>query len=275
MNRIKRYLKRLLNIVKRPEVRILPGQLAFFIVLSVVPLIAMIGLMCSWFHVSLSGVVNVVLEAIPEAVINTLRPAFTDPGFTAGFSIIVGFVLASNGTHSIIVASNMLFKLENKNYLARRIKAFFMLIILILLFFFIVVVLGFGNVILKAILSLEFLSHISEYIYMLFISLKWPVAIILIFCMVKLLYTMALDKNIPSRYMNKGALFTTTCCLLVTAIYSYYASNLANYTKFYGNLANIVILMMWVYIIAYVFVIGIAINSDIYNVEKITTDKKD
>lgn len=275
MNRIKRYLKRLINIIKRPEVRILPGQIAFFIVLSVVPLIAMIGLLCSWFHVSLGGIVSVVLETIPEAVINTLKPAFTDPGFTAGFSIVVGFVLASNGTHSIIVASNMLFKIENKNYLARRIKAFFMLIILVLLFFFIVVVLGFGNVILKAILSLEFLSHISEYIYMLFISLKWPVAIILIFVMVKLLYTMALDKNIPSKYMNKGALFTTTCCLLVTAIYSYYASNLANYTKFYGNLANIVILMMWVYIIVYVFVIGIAINSDVYNVEKITTDKKD
>lgn len=275
MNRIKRYLKRLLNIIKRPEVRILPGQIAFFVVLSAVPLIAMIGLLCSLFHVSLGGIISVVLETIPEAVINTLKPAFTDPGFTAGFSIIVGFVLASNGTHSIIVASNMLFKLENKNYLARRIKAFFMLIILIILFFFIVVVLGFGNVILKAILSLEFLSHISEYIYMLFISLKWPVAIILIFVMVKLLYTMALDKNIPSKYMNKGALFTTTCCLLVTAIYSYYASNFANYTKFYGNLANIVILMMWVYIIAYIFVIGIAINSDIYNVEKITTDKND
>jgi len=275
MNRIRRYLKRLSNIIKRPEVRILPGQIAFFIVLSVVPLIAMIGLLCSWLHVSLGGIINVILETIPEAVIDILKPAFTDPGFTAGFSIVVGFVLASNGTHSIIVASNMLFKIENKNYLARRIKAFFMLIILVLLFFFIVVVLGFGNVILKAVLSLEFLSHISEYIYMLFISLKWPTAIILIFVMVKLLYTMALDKNIPSRYMNKGALFTTTCCLLVTAVYSYYASNLANYTKFYGNLANIVILMMWVYIIVYVFVIGIAINSDIYNVEKITTDKKD
>lgn len=275
MKRIKRYLKRLLSIIKRPEVRILPGQIAFFVVLSVVPLIALVGCLCSLFHVSLGGIVSIFTDTVPEAVINILKPAFTAPGFTAGFSIIVGFVMASNGTHSIIVASNMLFKIDTRNYLSRRIKAFFMLIILVLLFFFIVVVLGFGNVILKQILSLEILSHVVEYIYMLFVSLKWPMAIILIFFMVKLLYTMALDQNIPSKYMNKGAIFSTTGCLFVTAIYSYYASNFANYSKFYGNLANIVVLMIWVYIIAYIFVIGIAINSDIYNVEKTTADKKD
>lgn len=275
MKRIKRYLKRLLNIIKRPEVRILPGQIAFFIVLSVVPLIALVGCLCSLFHVSLGGIVSIFADTVPEAVINILKPAFTNPGFTAGFSIIVGFAMASNGTHSIIVASNMLFKIDTRNYLSRRIKAFFMLIILLLLFFFIVVVLGFGNVILKQILSLEILSHVAEYIYMLFISLKWPIAIILIFFTVKLLYTMALDQNIPSKYMNKGAIFSTTGCLLVTALYSYYASNLANYSKFYGSLANIVVLMIWVYIIAYIFVIGIAINSDVYNVEKTTSDKKD
>ena len=274
MKRIKRYIKRLLNIIKRPEVRILPGQIAFFIVLSVVPLMALIGCLCALFHISLGGIVSIFVDTVPDAVVNILKPAFTSPGFTAGFSIIVGFVMASNGTHSIIVASNMLFKIESKDYLATRIKAFFMLIILVFLFFFIVVVLGFGNVILKQVLSLEILSHVAEYIYMLFISLKWPVAIILIFFMIKLLYTMALNEIVPSRYMNKGAIFATTCCLFITAIYSYYASNFANYTKFYGNLANIVVLMMWVYIIAYIFVIGIAINSDIYNVEKTANNKK-
>ena len=148
-----------------------------------------------------------------------------------------------------------------------------MLFILVTLFFFIVVVLGFGNVILKAILSLKFLSHASDFIYTIFILLKWPIAIVLIFLMVKLLYTMALEKNVPSRYMNKGAIFTTCCWLLITAIYSFYASNFANYSKFYGSLANIVVLMFWIYILAYILVIGIAINSDNYLMEKSSNNK--
>lgn len=271
---MKKDLNRLINIIKKPELRILPGQIAFFMVLSAVPLIALIGCLCSLFSVSLNGIINMFSETIPSAVVNILMPAFTNPGVTAGFSIIVGFVVASNGAHSIIVASNLLFKIETGSYLKRRIKAFFMLFILVLLFFFIVVILGFGNVILKVILSLEFLSHIKDFVYTIFILLKWPIAIIVIFFMIKLLYTMALDENIPSRYMNKGALFTTGCWLLVTALYSYYASNFANYSKFYGNLANIIVLMIWVYILSYILVIGIAINSDNYNVEKNTNNKK-
>ena len=186
MKKLKGYIKRLNNILKRPEVKILPGQIAYFVVLSAVPLIALIGCLCSLFSVSLNGVLNIFVENIPEAVINILKPAFTNPGFTAGFSIIVGFIVASNGTHSIIVATNLLFKIETKDYIKRRIKAFFMLIVLVLLFFFIVVVLGFGNVILKMILSLKVLANVSEYIYTIFILLKWPIAIVLIFFMVTL-----------------------------------------------------------------------------------------
>ena len=83
--------------------------------------------------------------------------------------------------------------------------------------------------------------------------------------MIKLLYTMAPDKHIASKYVNKGAVFTTVGWLIVTAVYSYYANNVANYNLFYGGLSGLVILMMWIYIIAYIFVIGIAINTNDYH----------
>lgn len=269
-----KYIARLIKIVKKPELQILPGQIAFFMVLSVVPLLALIAWICSIFSISLDGILNMFIGTIPEAVMDILESAFKNPGFTAGFSIIVGFIVASNGTYSIILASNTLFKIDNNDYLKKRVKAFFMLFLLVLLFCFIVVILGFGNIILKAILSLQILSNVSNYIYQVFILLKWPVALILVFFMVKLLYTISLDKNIPSKYMNKGAIFTTICWLLVAALYSYYVSHFAHYDKFYGNLANIVVLMIWVYILAYILVIGIAINSDNYMV-KINNNKND
>ena len=45
-------------------------------------------------------------------------------------------------------------------------------------------------------------------------------------------------------------------------IYSYYINHYANYSIFYGALANIVILMLWVYLLSYVFVLGLAMNYD-------------
>ena len=35
--------KKLINLICKPEMRILPGQLAFFLVMSIVPMIALVG----------------------------------------------------------------------------------------------------------------------------------------------------------------------------------------------------------------------------------------
>jgi len=43
MNITKRYIKKLIKIIKKPEMKILPGHLAFFLVLSLIPIITMIG----------------------------------------------------------------------------------------------------------------------------------------------------------------------------------------------------------------------------------------
>ena len=53
----------------------------------------------------------------------------------------------------------------------------------------------------------------------------------------------------------------------MTLIYSYYVANFSNYDIFYGGLTNIVIMMMWIYLISYIIVIGISINTHAY-VEK-------
>ena len=75
--------------------------------------------------------------------------------------------------------------------------------------------------------------------------------------------------------MNRGAIFTTLGWILVTAIYSYYVAHFSKYDIFYGSLSNIIILMMWIYILSYILVLGIAINSNYYEMAKTDSiDKK-
>ena len=267
MNQIKEYFHKLMKIIRKEELRVLPGNLAFFLVLSIVPIITLIGLICSLFSISLVDITNLLSELIPKQVEDILTP-FVSGKVNAGnltWYFILGFILASNGAHSIIVASNALYHIQNQSYLKRRVKALFLTIILMFLFLFILIFLAFGNTILKFILGLNIFSSVALKIYSIFILFKWPVATIMIFLMIKLLYTMAPDKRIPSKHVNKGAGFTTVGWLLITGIYSYYANNLANYNLFYGGLSGLIILMMWVYIISYIFVIGIAINTSGYH----------
>lgn len=271
--RVKNILTKLYNIIRKPEMLILPGNLAFFLVLSVFPIIILIGLIASTFSLSLDSIVAFINENLPRQIFDIITTFISGKGidFNVGFFTVTAFVLASNGPHSIIVTSNTLYNFEQGSYLNRRIKALILTILLVLLFIFIIVVLAFGNIIVKAIFEIGILKNLSSFAYSMFVYLKWPIAFFIIFFSIKLLYTIAPDYNIPSRYVNKGAIFTTLGWILTTAIYSYYVTHFSKYDIFYGSLSNIIILMMYIYFLSYILVLGIAINSSSYEMLKISS----
>ena len=262
-------IKNFINILNKSEVRVLPGTIAFFLFMSIVPLMMLGALIFSKLSFTLINVVDIFSEMIPSNVYKLLTPILANVGSNSlsGWYIILGLILASNGTHSIILASNTLYEIENKSYIYQRIKALIMIIVASTVFFFILFVLGFGNSILNFVLSLEMFNEIGPKIYNMFLILKWPIAIIVIFILIKVLYTLAPDKKIPSKYVNKGVMFTTIGWVIATSIYSFYATNIANYDLIYGSLSSIMVLLIWVYVMSYILVVGIAINTNIYELE--------
>ena len=268
MKNIKKYIKRLYKVIRKNEMRILPGQIAYFIVLSIIPLVSLIGYIASLFSIDVEYVVDAINGSLPKQIIEIILPAFSNTSLLTGISFIIVVFIASNGTSSIIVASNILFKLEDTGYIRRRIKAFLMLLILVTLFLFMLIVLAFGDNLIKIVFKLIFTSSVPKAVYEMFLFAKWLVGLLIVFILVKMIFTIAPDSPIPSKNMNKGALFTTLSWLLITSIYSIYVTNFADYSLFYGSLANIVILMIWIYILSYTLVIGIAINSDDYLEDK-------
>ena len=117
-------------------------------------------------------------------------------------------------------------------------------------------------------------ANINKTLVAMVLLLKWPIAFACIFWMIKLIYTLAPDDQIPSKYMNSGALFTTFGWIVTTALYSIYISNFANYRMFYGGISTIIVMMIWIYMLAYIIVMGIAINVADYEEDKNNNKKK-
>ena len=266
----KKTIKNLYDILMTPSMRILPGTLAYYLVLSIVPIVTLIAAACSKFSISTGDMTTIFDTILPNGVEELLISVINSAKNSdlSVLLIILTIIFASNGAHSIILASNNLYNIKDKSYLERRIKALFLTIILIGLILFVIFVLGFGNIIIKFILSLKIFEKTATQVYSIFLILKWPVAVVTVFFLVKVIFTMAPDSRIPSKYVNKGAMFTTVGLILSTSIYSYYANNIADYSYIYGNLANIIILMVLFFVIAYFIVAGIAINANIYELEK-------
>lgn len=263
MEKLTNILKKVMNVILKPEMRVLPGQLAFFFVLSIIPLIALIGAITSKFQLPLDIVQEYVNGAIPASVSELLLSIVSPKvmNFNMAVFFVSAFILASNGTHSMIITSNEIYKIKSDNFLKRRLKAIFMTIILVSVLLFIILIPVFGDTIFTLVKETSNNQSLANFLYGLYQILKYPLSIIIIYINIKLLYVLAPDKKIRSKSATKGAIFTTISWVVSTEIFTFYVGTFAKYDVFYGNISNIIILLLWIYLLSYIFVLGMAFNA--------------
>lgn len=268
--RVLTLLDRIKKNIALPEMKILPGQLAFFFVLTLVPIIALLLAIISHLNIPTS-IVNIMVEnQLPVAIVDFVKYLSSSEG--ANVNTIIFFVstliLASNGTYSMIIASNQIYKVKNKGFIYDRVKAIFMLFILIILLSFIIMVPVFGDLIVKWVTSIIDSVSINSYINGIYKICNLPLSWFFIFVSIKLLYTMSPDYKLFSKNVNYGAVFTSFTWVLFTKIYSLYISTFGGYTTLYGSISSLIVLMWWIYFLSYLFVMGMALNVSKYENSK-------
>ena len=193
MERVKRFIRKVIKYISKPEMRILPGQLAFFIVISLIPLLALVGSIAGYLSVSSTKVIEILERVLPFEITADIVTFVSGKGITFNIAVffISAFLLASNGTHSMIITSNEIYKVENNHIIRRRLKAIGMTFILVLLFLFLLIVPVFGDLIFNIITSSYSNTAGVNFAYSIYRLLQYPVTIVLIFFNIKALYTLA------------------------------------------------------------------------------------
>lgn len=264
------YFHKIWEIIKKPEMGILPGQLAFFMILSLVPIITLCGFGANIFNVNMDTIIDMLKEYVPGGAGDYLVPYLVGNTIDWKLSLILiwMFYLASNGCNTVIVISNQIYGINKSNWIKRRIKAVFMTLAIVLFLIFILVVPVFG----MKIVELSDTINLSETVYSIYSVIKGPVTWLLMFIFLRALYEFAPDRVRKNSHLNTGALFTSIGWVIVTAIYGHFANNMTTYNVFYGALSNIAIMMIWLYFISFIFVIGLCLNYG-EELDKETMDK--
>ena len=71
----------------------------------------------------------------------------------------------------------------------------------------------------------------------------------------------AQDGRQPARNVVPGALAALVGWMVVSAAFSFYVENFANYTAIYGALGTVIVLMMWLNLTALMLIMGAEING--------------
>ena len=260
-NNFQEFLDNFLKALNRPEMSVLPGQLAFFYVLSLVPTLTLITYSASVLNVSTDMFYNFLAKAFSSDVASLLLSSSSSAsGFGFFIAICIGYYIASNGASSVIITSNTIYGIKDKGFIHRRVKALLMTFVLILLFIFMLIVPVFGNKIIELFTYASFYPSITNNIIHIIEVIQGPLTWLIMYLFINIIYTMGLNKNVKRRSVRYGAIFTSVGWIIMTYFYSFYVTHYANYSALYGSLANIVVLMIWFYFLALIFTIGIAMN---------------
>ena len=274
---MKEKLNYIINLLYSKELGILPAGLAYSFVLALIPIISLIFYLVTTINVSADFIMNFINNTFPEGVTNLIQPVFIENlSVSSLVTLILGLIVTVNGFSAMIIASNTIYEIDNAPVIKRLFKSLILSIILIILITFMVFVPLLCNSIIKLLSLLgTFISDNEYLVNVLYFILRVPVALLVVFVLVKLIYIIAPDQHIPSKSTTPGALFTTISWVVLTVGFSYYINNIARYDRVYGNLANVVIIMLWFYFLAYILVLGMIINKRVVNnsIDKTNTIK--
>jgi len=104
----------------------------------------------------------------------------------------------------------------------------------------------------------------SPYIYLMWMFIRWLIAITTSVSVIALIYHNAVPRTQPWHSVLPGATLATGMWFVVTMLFGWYVQNYADYSVIYGSLGVAIALLVWMYLISLVILIGAEFNAILF-----------
>jgi membrane protein len=93
--------------------------------------------------------------------------------------------------------------------------------------------------------------------------LRWPLIGAVIVGLLTLVYRYGPDRDKPQwRWVTWGSVIATVLWVIASLGFSVYVANFGNYNETYGALGAVVVLLLWLFLSAFVVILGAEINAE-------------
>jgi len=267
---IMRKLRYLLNLLtnlmtktRKDDVFALASQLAYYLVLSFFPFMLFLMTLVGFSKLSSNEILEGLSVMLPKSVLeltqSTIREVF-DNQHTGllGISILLMIWTSSSAFKAVIKSVNKAYNFkEDRTFIKLSIISILGILALASIIILALGMLVFGNVIGDYLKNTQSLYKIIIIIWNIF---RYAFIFIVMIFIFVIIYIFAPAKKLTWKEVIPGAIFSTLGWILVSFGFSFYIDNFSNYSRFYGSLGAVFILMTWLFIISIIFILGVEIN---------------
>lgn len=238
------------------------AQSAYFLVLSLIPIILLLLTLVQYTPLTKADVMTVAYELFPRSIkmtmISIINEVYNQSRAIIPITALMAIWSAGRGTMAISNGLNSIHgQIETRNYFFVRLRAALYTILLILAIILSLILLGFGNSI-----SMLLNNHIpvTRYVTQFIIEIRTVVVIVVLFVFTICVYRFLPNTPHGMRRQWPGAIFSALGWTGASYFISIYMDIFKGFSNMYGSLTTIVLVMLWIYFCMYILLLGEEIN---------------
>ncbi len=246
------------------QLGLIAAGVAFYSIFAIFPaiaaLIAIFGLMADPAVIETQLVM--MQEIIPVEAYGLLQEQLnlmlaTRPetlGFATLLSTFVALFSARNGVASLILGLNQIYGRPNRNGLRQLVVAILLTLSLIFIAVMAMLVVVIAPILLKVLPLQRGTGWLLE-------AIRWIAAFGIVLAGLGVIYRFGPNmRGARGRWITPGAFLVILFWLIASAGFSFYLTNFGNYNEVYGSIGAVIALLMWLYISAFLVLLGAAVN---------------
>lgn len=256
-------MKELIKRFQENEVTALAAQMTYYLIISFFPFLIFLITLISYTPLldiqALEGLARFLPQEAYQLVQGILSEVLASRSLTLlSFGMVTTLWTASNGVLALIRGINKAKGIrESRSFLKLRVLALIFTIGLILLMVAVLLVLVLGKP-----LAL-YLSHLlggSTHFLTIWALIRHGVALLVMVLCFSLLYAYGPNGTLPFRGVIGGAVVAALGWTAISYGFSYYVNHFGSFTRMYGSIGGIFILLLWLYISSIILLLGAEVN---------------
>lgn len=250
--------------VKNDDIFALGAQLAYYLMLSFFPFLIFLMMVLGYSPINSADVMDGLKTLVPDSAFYLITSIVneilnTKSSSILGISVILTIWSASSGFRAAIKGINKAYEIkETRSFIKRVIIAIVCIILLVIIILGTLILLVFGGLLGDYLVELV---PFETAIITLWNWLRYAIIISIMVIIFAGLYRYTPCKRLSWREVFPGAIVSTLGWLGTSLGFSFYVNNFSNYSRLYGSLGAVFVLMTWLYISSIIFILGVEVNA--------------
>lgn len=246
------------------------AALAFYLLFMLFPFLIFLSALLGLLQLDVAGILRALAEFLPAQVVDVVEVYLTYVGSSPSpqllvFGLVFSIYFPMRATNALMRSVRTAYHLGPAHGVVQVLKTLLYTVLLIAAIALTLVLMSVSDRLLAyCVANFGLPVFIAE----LWAKLRFPLAAVVGYFALFLLYALAQDGRQPWRNIWPGTLAALAAWMGLSWLYAWYVEHMAHYSLLYGSIGTVIVLLIWLNLSATALIMGAELNGTLISLRK-------